>query len=697
MPVPQKPTRPPVPPVSGPHLEHTRKVEQTLDLLYGVAVGHEQRIEEAALAGGLTWGDPRVWDAAATYPPLRQVEGSDGAWYVSTSTTTGDDPTAGGPWEPVPTALDASLRAGVDPAAGQVGQVLAYRNGKFRPQQKPVVDVRDYGAVGDGNVDDTAALAAAFAAAAARTVGFLPGAAYKVSAGLDVPAGCRVAGNGATVVQTGTGVPTLNIVGDDVTVEGLRLVGRQKATVTVGEDLIRAVGTVATPLRNLTVVGCELSDAGRYGIYFQHVRGFAILDSHVHDIHYAGVMGLSVVDGRIVGNLVENIEGDGLPNNYGIAVTRETVGTTYAGGLALAPRSRDVLIEQNIVRNVPRWEGLDTHGGERITFRGNAVTGCLHGIAAVGAPLDGGTVAYAPLQVVIEGNVVDSLVDDGSYRTGIVVGGAQGTLGAPNERATGAIIGNTVSRHGRADNELDGAVRARDTVGLVISGNVVDRPSPAGIVLSTDNREAVVTGNTVSDVWSDTYNIPTFVVLRSGHNTALIANNVGLDNGGKPSAVFRNVRGINYNSGLTGNEVSAGQNRMVGAATAVVNQANVRHTFDSQVVAQAAVRGPNGTAAAPALTFDSDPDTGFYRVTDDSLGISAGGALRFRVTTTGYIIPEGMNFSLGTGTGTRFGVGATQKIGFYGATPVVRPSLPDAGSVTAADIRAVLISLGLCS
>jgi hypothetical protein len=211
MAVPQKPTRPPVPPVSGPHLEHTRKVEQTLDLLYGVAVGHEQRIEEAALAGGLTWGDPRVWDAAATYPPLRQVEGSDGAWYVSTSTTTGDDPTAGGPWEPVPTALDASLRAGVDPAAGQVGQVLAYRNGKFRPQPKPVVDVRDFGTVGDGVADDTAALQAAADAAAVNDANFSTSYGHAV---LSIPPGTYRTTSTVTISGSVDASPEARILAD---------------------------------------------------------------------------------------------------------------------------------------------------------------------------------------------------------------------------------------------------------------------------------------------------------------------------------------------------------------------------------------------------------------------------------------------------------------------------------------------------
>lgn len=57
-------------------------------------------------------------------------------------------------------------------------------------------------------------------------------------------------------------------------------------------------------------------------------------------------------------------------------------------------------------------------------------------------------------------------------------------------------------------------------------------------------------------------------------------------------------------------------------------------------------------------------------------------------------IRDGADFILGAGTGTRLGTAATQKLGFYGATPIVRPS---GVAVTAAGIHAALVSLGLIS
>lgn len=43
--------------------------------------------------------------------------------------------------------------------------------------------------------------------------------------------------------------------------------------------------------------------------------------------------------------------------------------------------------------------------------------------------------------------------------------------------------------------------------------------------------------------------------------------------------------------------------------------------------------------------------------------------------TAGGAMTDGANVSLGTGTGTQIGTAASQKIGFYGTTPVIQPTL----------------------
>lgn len=55
---------------------------------------------------------------------------------------------------------------------------------------------------------------------------------------------------------------------------------------------------------------------------------------------------------------------------------------------------------------------------------------------------------------------------------------------------------------------------------------------------------------------------------------------------------------------------------------------------------------------------------------------------------------DGRNFQFGLSTGTKIGTSATQKMSFYNATPIVKPT---GVAVSAAGIHAALTSLGLLS
>jgi hypothetical protein len=76
----------------------------------------------------------------------------------------------------------------------------------------------------------------------------------------------------------------------------------------------------------------------------------------------------------------------------------------------------------------------------------------------------------------------------------------------------------------------------------------------------------------------------------------------------------------------------------------------------------------NGTVSLPALTFDSDPDTGLYRVGAGELGIAADGVKVAGITVTTVTLPKGVTATqsttnasavTATGNGTGYGVNAT--------------------------------------
>lgn len=69
-----------------------------------------------------------------------------------------------------------------------------------------------------------------------------------------------------------------------------------------------------------------------------------------------------------------------------------------------------------------------------------------------------------------------------------------------------------------------------------------------------------------------------------------------------------------------------------------------------------------------------------------------------RIDNTGITLGSGMNVALSTASGSKIGTDPAQKLGFWGATPVVRPALTySRATETAADaaLRAALVAMGL--
>ena len=74
----------------------------------------------------------------------------------------------------------------------------------------------------------------------------------------------------------------------------------------------------------------------------------------------------------------------------------------------------------------------------------------------------------------------------------------------------------------------------------------------------------------------------------------------------------------------------------------------------------------------------------------------AGGTAVFTVSGTELTVGDGVNIPLGTTTGTQIGTAASQKLGFYGATPVVQRAKASYNNWAAfTDVVDALVALGL--
>ncbi len=97
--------------------------------------------------------------------------------------------------------------------------------------------------------------------------------------------------------------------------------------------------------------------------------------------------------------------------------------------------------------------------------------------------------------------------------------------------------------------------------------------------------------------------------------------------------------------------------------------------------------GTNSWAVTVAATYPTTPHVRLATVVTGSSTITSITDNRQCFMVCGSIA-DGVNLTLGTATGTQIATAATQKLGFYGATPVVQPS----GTT---DLRTALINLGL--
>ena len=79
----------------------------------------------------------------------------------------------------------------------------------------------------------------------------------------------------------------------------------------------------------------------------------------------------------------------------------------------------------------------------------------------------------------------------------------------------------------------------------------------------------------------------------------------------------------------------------VGEIAAAVSGSQAFHIDATNVISKLAHLIANGTVSLPGIAFESDPDTGFYRIGANSVGFAAAGALVAQITAQVFTIPTG--------------------------------------------------------
>jgi hypothetical protein len=322
-----------------------------------------------------------------------------------------------------------------------------------------------------------------------------------ICGGLTVPAGTTLEGPETAILRQLTSSGTfINASVDNVTVRGITVDGNLTADTVAGGYLanhfgLYVVGTAGANINDLVIDNCTVKNFGDSGIYTKFVRNQTIRDNTVTRCGYGGIFTLSPYDAWILDNYVTNIfPGDGSQNAYGITATS-------SGSDRVA---QNVQIDNNIIEDVPGWEGIDLHFAKNSQATGNVIRNCAQGIA-----FEGDKAGSPGEDILIADNTIRgwsgaTFVKDGRthYKTGGIV--AKGA--ASNELGLGlSITGNTITEMG--DTRLSpggGAIFLTAWDGFTVTGNVIRNAYRTGITLTANGTGAmtngIISGNTIRTV-----------------------------------------------------------------------------------------------------------------------------------------------------------------------------------------------------
>ncbi len=418
----------------------------------------------------------------------------------------------------------------------------------LRNRANAIVDVSDYGAVGDGATDDTVALQAAINAAAGAEIVLIPVGTYRFSS-LTLPTGTRLKGFGkqASILKvldaTISGVAIVNadttLGNDNISLQDFTLDVNATARGVRGDatsDGVRISCADANRCDNILIEGVEVRDTGHVGLFLTNITHAIIQDNLIYDSYRDGInVWFNSSDVVVEGNQVLEAGDDC------IAVNSENVGH-------VGPQAQRIAIVGNVCTHRTSSAlggGIRVLGGIDISIVGNIVRDVFgSGISAIMSVQS----SFPSKRITISGNVVDTAGDAASLSNCISVGSGCQEV---------SIVGNTVSDgYGGgisvsspcvvANNTIRGGVDANAVgvtalgEGVLIANNVIERSASYGILVSADDVQVI--GNRVNGPCQIT-TAANAIHVSGNINNAIIAENHVIRDGAN------GARGINIATG----------------------------------------------------------------------------------------------------------------------------------------------------
>ena len=258
-------------------------------------------------------------------------------------------------------------------------QVEQYRQEVIELGQKVnslCVNVKEFGAVGDGVHDDTAAFNSAMAGGN-KTV-FIPRGTYLVTDTVNIESGTIIECEGTIThkVNTGNYKSTFEAHNaSNIEIHGVKMVG----TGAVNQKAIISCCILFDNCENVRVCHSEFEGIqSGYVICFKSCNTVYAENNKINKYTRGGICSINGTNNvycndNIIIDCVNTVEA----NTYPIMLSGHD--DVIPVGTAM-PKNLNAF--GNYVKNsIPWWEGIDAHGGDGIKVIGNTIIGCYSGIA----------------------------------------------------------------------------------------------------------------------------------------------------------------------------------------------------------------------------------------------------------------------------------------------------------------------------
>jgi hypothetical protein len=400
-----------------------------------------------------------------------------------------------------------------------------------------VVSVRDFGAVGNGTTDDTAAIQAAITASANKAV-YFPSGTY-VATTLTVSSPCRLFGEGIIKKTTAASSALLTLNTNDVDIEGLEFRGASfdamPASVVFLDTAIKVYGASSvSPYRRFNITNVKVNGFAGFAMDIRWSEDVTITGCQIRYCGYAGILFESIVRGVIANNRISFIDAGTGTNAYGISLSRDPTKT-----LVNSVPTEHVTVTGNVVTDVAKWTGIDGHAPHNCNIVGNVVARCKNGIYA---QYDSAVNPYpSPARYVrIADNVVIGRSTTSENDFGVAsIGTATVGVGF-NEHIV--IENNSVINAGSSSGG-NAAVSLSYSRHSVARNNVVYKGINAGLSMTTSCDQCVMEGNLVDGLINTGPSSLFAYVQNNNTNCAFVANRFRNTTG---SASFNCQIGIYY-------------------------------------------------------------------------------------------------------------------------------------------------------